>query len=147
VVARTICGEARGCGFLDMVAVGAVIRERVLRPGWWGTDWETVCKKPFQFSCWNEGDPNREVILRAEELCPDVWPLCVAAAHFTVNYMRDRDLHELFGTQGPFPTHYHARYIKPPSWTNGAILVPVPWNSAHLFYANVQGSPPRRLGL
>ena len=50
-VARTIAGEARGCGILDMIAVGAVIRERVLRPGWWGSDWISVCRKPSQFSC------------------------------------------------------------------------------------------------
>src|SRR5690606_28151479 len=128
-------------GFLDMVAVGAVIRERVLRPGWWGTDWQSVCLKPWQFSCWNEGDPNRDVILHAEATCPDVWSLCVAASHLVVHHLRDRDLHELFGTKGPFPTHYHTRALKPPSWTKGAQLVHVPWDSAHLFYTGVEGTP------
>jgi len=35
-VAMTLYGEARGQSLLDRLAVGAVIRERVLRPGWWG---------------------------------------------------------------------------------------------------------------
>lgn len=145
VVARTIAGEARGQGYLDMIAVGAVIRERVLRPGWWGRDWESVCQKPWQFSCWNEGDPNREAILDAERRFAGVWRICLAAALYTVRYMRDRDLHELFGTQGPFPTHYHARTIKPPKWTEGAQLVHVPWDSAHLFYVGVEGTPRRAI--
>lgn len=143
-VARTIAGEARGESFLDMVAVGAVIRERVLRPGWWGTDWISVCRKPYQFSCWNKDDPNLPKILHAEIEFPDVWPLCVAAAHLVVNHLRDRDLHELFGTKGTFPTHYVARTIKPPSWTKGAQIVPVPWDSPHIFFAGVEGTPRRR---
>lgn len=127
-----------------MLAVGAVIRERVLRPGWWGRDWETVCRKPWQFSCWNPDDPNLPVILAAESKCPGVWPLCVAAAEFVVHHIRDRDLYELFGTTGPFPTHYHTREIKPPAWTRGALIIPTPWSSAHVFYAGVSGTPERR---
>ena len=32
--ARTLVGEARGECLLDMLGVAAVVRERVLRPGW-----------------------------------------------------------------------------------------------------------------
>src|SRR5690606_17855731 len=73
-LARTLWGEARGTGLLDMFGVAAVIRERYLRPGWWSKpsdDWWSVCRNPYQFSCWNQGDPNRKKLYRAEELEPD----------------------------------------------------------------------------
>lgn len=58
VLARTIWGEARGEGLAGMRAVAAVIMNRVQQGGWWGNTVEEVCKKPYQFSCWNPGDPN-----------------------------------------------------------------------------------------
>lgn len=52
---RTLVGEARGETFDGQVAVAWVIRNRAASPGWWGgPDWESVCKAPWQFSCWNE---------------------------------------------------------------------------------------------
>lgn len=63
VVARTIWGEARGEGYRGMQAVANVITYRANNPGWWGHDFESVCLKPWQFSVWNEGDPNRDLIL------------------------------------------------------------------------------------
>ena len=58
IVARTIWGEARGEGDTGMQAVADVIVNRVANPGWWGTDFISVCLAPSQFSCWNAGDPN-----------------------------------------------------------------------------------------
>ena len=145
IVARTIAGEARGCGLLDWLAVGAVIRERVLRPGWWGTDWQSVCRKSSQFSCWNQGDPNRTIILEAEaRLDPALWRSIYHTAEFVVHHMRDEDLYALFNTKGPFPCHYHARGIQWPGWTLKAKVVHVPWDSAHIFYTGVEGTPRRR---
>lgn len=67
--ARTIYGEARGSTFADRVAVAHVIMTRVLadlwndkKPDWWGEGIEGVCRKPWQFSCWNANDPNKAVI-------------------------------------------------------------------------------------
>jgi len=31
----------------------------VRQGGWWGDEVAKVCRKPKQFSCWNQGDPNR----------------------------------------------------------------------------------------
>jgi N-acetylmuramoyl-L-alanine amidase len=59
VVAQTLWGEARGEGERGIHAVANVIVNRVRRPCWWGADFESVCRKPWQFSCWNEKDPNR----------------------------------------------------------------------------------------
>jgi len=57
-MARTVYGEARGEGDIGMAGVAWVIKNRSDKPGWWGTDVESVCLKKFQFSCWLENDPN-----------------------------------------------------------------------------------------
>lgn len=58
VLARTIWGEARGEGYAGMQAVANVIMNRVKRGGWYGLTVTEVCKKPYQFSCWNVNDVN-----------------------------------------------------------------------------------------
>ena len=58
IMARTVWGEARGEGEPGMVAVAWVIKNRSAKPGWWGDDVESVCRKPYQFSCWLAADPN-----------------------------------------------------------------------------------------
>jgi N-acetylmuramoyl-L-alanine amidase len=65
VLAMTIYGEARNQGYLGMQAVASVVLNRVKHPRWWGRDIRSVCLDPEQFSCWNAGDPNRPIILRA----------------------------------------------------------------------------------
>jgi len=71
VLARTIYGEARGETVRGKEAVACVIMNRVRRAQerggyWWGASVEKVCLKPWQFSCWNEHDPNREKIQQVE---------------------------------------------------------------------------------
>lgn len=68
ILARTLYGEARGEPVRGKEAVAAVIMNRVRRARerggyWWGSTVPEVCLKRWQFSCWNENDPNREKIL------------------------------------------------------------------------------------
>ena len=71
VMARTIWGEARGCGVSGMTAVACAILNRIHHPTWWGHDVISVCQAPWQFSCWNAGDPNRVKIEAVTE--DDPW--------------------------------------------------------------------------
>lgn len=66
VMALTVWAEARGEGPEGQAAVAWIIRNRTDDPGrdWWGDSIKEVCLKKWQFSCWNEGDPNREQMLR-----------------------------------------------------------------------------------
>jgi spore germination cell wall hydrolase CwlJ-like protein len=64
-LARTLWGEARNQGREGMAAVANVIVNRVdidlhndKKPDWWGEGFHAVCRKPWQFSCWNPNDPN-----------------------------------------------------------------------------------------
>jgi N-acetylmuramoyl-L-alanine amidase len=52
---RTLYGEARGESEAGQVAVVHVIRNRVLARN---TSAHVECRRPWQFSCWNVGDPN-----------------------------------------------------------------------------------------
>ena len=67
LLARTIYGEARGEGERGMQAVANVIMNRVNAGRWYGKTVEDVVLKPYQFSCWNEKDPNRRVIMEVTE--------------------------------------------------------------------------------
>lgn len=75
VMARTLYGEARGCGADGMKHVAMVILNRVHHPRWWGTGVIGVCQAPYQFSCWNKNDPNRAKI----EAVTDTDPIFVQA--------------------------------------------------------------------
>lgn len=63
-IARTLWGEARNQGERGMRAVACVIQNRVRNPAWWGKDWIGVCRRKWQFSCWNATDPNLKLLLK-----------------------------------------------------------------------------------
>lgn len=64
VACQTIWGEARGEGRAGMLAVARVIvnRARDGRRRYGGPSLKGVCRKRWQFSCWNESDPNLSII-------------------------------------------------------------------------------------
>lgn len=145
-LARTIIGEARSEGYLDMLAVAAVVRERAKRPGWWGRDVRGVCLYPWQFTCWS--DHNRKVCENAETLVPSLWPTALGIAHAGVHLLRDRDVLQLFGVAdvNMIPTHYFSPPLTEPpvhSWGTDIDEVVVPWRSVFRFYVVRQGRPAR----
>ena len=56
IVAQTILAEARGDGRAGMYAVAACIKVRAQKRN---LSFKQVCLQPYQFSCWNKNDPNR----------------------------------------------------------------------------------------
>lgn len=59
-----IFGEARGLDHCGRLAVGCVVRNRVIKNN---TNYKIEILKPYQFSCFNPGDPNRELLERIAE--------------------------------------------------------------------------------
>lgn len=59
---RTGIGEARSERHLGKCAVMWVVLNRFRKQSWWGKTIKDVCLFPWQFSCWNENDPNRKLI-------------------------------------------------------------------------------------
>lgn len=131
VLARTIYGEARGEPVRGKEAVAAVIMNRVRlakrRSGyWWGDDIQTVCQKPWQFSCWNDNDPNRKKLLVVTR-DNAVFKTCLRVARRAVRgTLKDP-------TRGA--THYHTLNVDPP-WSSGR--TPVVIIGRHQFYNDIE---------
>lgn len=71
-LARTLYGEARGEDRQGKIAVACVVINRVKKRKMAGyriiggvktPTIDATCLKPWQFSCWNKNDPNREKCL------------------------------------------------------------------------------------
>jgi N-acetylmuramoyl-L-alanine amidase len=129
VMARTIMGEARGESDQGKVAVGWVILNRARSGKWFGGggDIFSVCRKPYQFSCWNPGDPNFPIITNARVGDSDFDACLVAAKQVLSGSVADP-------TGGA--THYYAEYIAAPSWTQHPAKFTVQIG-VHKFYENV----------
>lgn len=126
ILARTLWGEARGeCKVYDrpvleitdsriqgLLAVGNVIHNRFLQKTWYGSTIRQVCLKPYQFSCWNEHDPNLESLLTVD-FTRRVFRICLFVAEAVIrNEAPDM-------TSGA--DHYHATSMKNfPSWVHYA---------------------------
>lgn len=132
VLARTIYGEARGESVRGKEAVAAVIMNRVRRARsaggtyWWGGTVEEVCRRPWQFSCWNAGDPNRP---RIDGVGPGnrVFQTCRRIAR--------RALAGTLADPTDGATHYHAKSVSPP-WARGKS--PSAEIGGHVFYSNIE---------
>ncbi|MBI1207469.1 MAG: TIGR02594 family protein [Azospirillum sp.] len=110
-MARTLWGEARGEGRPGIEAVASVIMNRVRLAGWMGSTVVEVCKKPWQFSCWNMGDPNLRKLL-AVRPGDQAFDLCLRVARVAV-------AGGLTDTTGG-ATHYYDVRIPDPNWVIGA---------------------------
>jgi N-acetylmuramoyl-L-alanine amidase len=117
IMAQTLYGEARGeypkkeGGLASLIAVGNVITNRARKGGYFGKSITEVCLKPYQFSCWNEGDPNR-VIIRAIPPDDQIFALCLKTAQNLIQAIWP-DL-----TKGS--DHYHSAFMKSlPFWVKG----------------------------
>lgn len=124
VTARTVYGESRGEPRLGRIAVAHVVRNRALFKD---TSPAEECHKPWQFSCWDMGDPNLAVI-EAVSMEDPVFQECTYCA-----------LAVLLG-QEPDPTggatHYFASHIPVPDWASPPAVKTCAIGH-HLFYANV----------
>lgn len=113
-LARTLWGEARSEGTRGMHAVANVVQNRVRvaqrrRGFWWGNNIIQVCQKPYQFSCWNNNDPNRAKIIALTE--DDIY-------FATALRIARRAVHNCLEDITEGATHYHTRSIMP-YWAKG----------------------------
>ena len=104
LAARLIYGEARGTSIEEQIAVAHVVRNRSLKPGWWGRSVREVILARKQFSCLNAGDPNFPKLL-AVPVADPMFLRCAGIAGLV-----------LAGAI-PDPTdgadHYHSRDVSP----------------------------------
>jgi N-acetylmuramoyl-L-alanine amidase len=127
IMARTIMGEARGEPDEGKIAVGWVIANRVSAGKWYSGSVFEVCRKPYQFSCWNIGDPNLSIITKAKIGDP-VFDNCLDVAR--------KVLSQSIADPTEIATHYYANYISEPAWAKPPAVFTVQIG-VHLFYKNV----------
>lgn len=114
--ARTLWAEARGEPEAGQRAVAHVIVNR-LRSNRWGPTLASVCVWPFQFSSWNDNDPNRTQLVCLSENDPAV-------------VMFGRFIEEALSRADPDPTqnslwYYAISMPKPPAWDQGQSFVQI----------------------
>ena len=125
ILARTIYGEARGEAIEGKAAVANVILNRVSKGGWWGDTIESVCRHPWQFSCWNENDPNLHKLRRVTTADMTFHECVIIAGLAVVGLLKDN-------TDGA--THYVAAGVNP-KWMRE--LIPCVEIGAHKFFNTV----------
>lgn len=133
-LALTMWGEARNQGQAGMRAVGHVIKNRAESNHprvFGGTDIEDVAYAPKQFSAWNKGDPNREMMLNIDELQQgdpgyDEWQ---EAQQIATNILTGKDRDNTDGS-----LYYHTKAVNP-AWARK--IDPVKAIGDHLFYNEI----------
>lgn len=132
ILARTMWGEARGDGVDGMGAVAHVVLNRRAKQKYWGKSIEEVCLKRFQFSCWNQNDPNLPLLQRLTE-ADSSYALALKLAQELVSLGEsERALRDRTGGA----THYYARRLQPPPrWARGK--TPCADIRSHLFFRDI----------
>jgi spore germination cell wall hydrolase CwlJ-like protein len=115
LLAMALFGEARGVPKQTRQGIGHVIINRALNPGWWGHSLKEVILKPWQFSCFNQNDPNRQKLrdpLRYEP--SEVWRNCCEDAMEVFERLNQPNLPDpVMGAN-----HYYDTSIPPPNWAD-----------------------------
>jgi len=89
LLALVIYGEARGEPLGGKVGVASVVLNRLKTGGWFGKTIKDVILKPFQFSCFNDNDPNRIKLL-------------AIAQNWELFYKKDKALRECYDIASKF---------------------------------------------
>ena len=119
---QTVWGEARGENFRGKLGVAHVILNRAKHVDQWPNTEFQVVHQPWQFSAWNEGNPNKEAM---EELpFDDLNKECMEATLLAVG---DPSSDPTGGA-----THYFASYIDTPSWADN--LLETARIGTHIFF-------------
>ena len=121
IVGRTLYAEARGEGTAGLEDVACVIMKRASiakdyvaahgrhHPLFGDGTPKSVCLAPWQFSCWNENDPNRDLILNLDDTNV-AFNQCLGIAQQAIaGQIEDRTLGA---------THYR-RIGTPANWASG----------------------------
>ncbi|MBD2653667.1 cell wall hydrolase [Synechocystis sp. FACHB-383] len=111
ILIKTVWGEARGEKAIGKMAVAWVILNRTRKPQWPNTIRE-VCLQPWQFSCWNDNDPNRGRVNNLNTESAD--PVIAEVRRCVDMVLQDLVLDPTNGAD-----HYYADWIATPNWARG----------------------------
>ncbi len=132
-MARTIYGEAKAHDRDSAYAVACVILNRVNLRNWPDTIRE-VCLQPWQFSCWNQNDPNRARIMAAST--GSWYKVCIQIAQDAIdNYGKKPDPTKR-------STHYHTPAVSP-KWARKKVPA---YSLYHHYYNDIDTPAPANAG-
>ena len=127
LLARMLFGEARSCSDEEKTAVAYTVLNRVDDGKRWnGTTIRGVVLKPWQYSCFNRNDPNKEKLKDPEKYDKISWERCLGVAQGVVS-RESKDF-----TKGA--THYFNPNVVNPSWASKMTRIGRIGNSKHVFY-------------
>lgn len=131
-LAKTIWGEARGENRDGQEAVASSIMNRVGAGKWFSGTVTAVVTRPWQYSAWNENDPNSaKMDAEAEKATPG--PAFLQALEIAAQAMRGALPDRTGGA-----THYHSKYMKEfPAWAKDPAAEQTAVIGSHVFYKNV----------
>lgn len=109
-----------------MEAVACVVLNRLRHQTYWGKNIVDVCRKPYQFSCWNAKDRNRAALARLDAGSPELAEALDIARRAIGNALSDPTGNA---------THYHARSVTP-RWARGR--APSAVIGRHCFYNDIK---------
>jgi N-acetylmuramoyl-L-alanine amidase len=112
-LAKTVWGEARGEDWPGQIQIAQVVINRLKSGKWFGGRSVTeVCRRPFQFSCWNADDPNRPLLARLT-LDDPAYQRGMCAALHVIQGLAPRT------QMGAAVTHYYRDGMPVPDWAQG----------------------------
>jgi spore germination cell wall hydrolase CwlJ-like protein len=112
--------------------VASVILNRASHPAWWGNNIVAVCIQPYQFSCRNTGDPNREKLLSVTAKDPEFAIALGIAQQAVAGHLPD-------ATDGA-DSYYALSMRAPPAWAKTATKTFA--DGWHAFYRTTTAAPP-----
>ena len=126
ILARMIFGEARNCSKEERIAVGYTTINRLKQPRKFGRTLSQVILKPYQYSCFNRNDPNREKLMNPKRYDPQSFEECLEIARGIIS--------GTYKDPTQRATHYFNPRIVRPSWANQMTRIGRINNSKHEFY-------------
>lgn len=130
ILTRTLYGEAKSGSVQDAQAIACVVLNRVHYRNW-PNKIADVCLQPWQFSCWNHNDPNRDRIMKAKS---GKWfDRCRQIAEDAARGDLDDPTQQ--------STHYHTHAMGKPKWAKKRW--PVYNTPSHAFYNDIDTPPPK----
>jgi len=124
LLARMLFGEARNCSRQEKVAVAYTALNRA-KDGkkWNGSTIEEAILKKYQYSCFNQSDPNRRKLIHPARYDRKAWIECLDVADEVLRKKATR--YEA--------THYHTKTVCP-AWTRTMRRTGGNKEFKHIFY-------------
>lgn len=119
VITGTIWGEIRGGTLEAKQNVAQVIHNRYLQAkhSHPNITYREICLAPYQFSCWNENDPNRDKILNdSRKYTTKAWEYCAQVAQEMMAGNNPNRIKEACN-------YYSCAMQTPPAWADPPSIV------------------------